>query len=123
MLIKNNLARILGVDPRTIERWQNKVFPMYLVAVKVWRWFFDSTQVIEWYALREKDIRNEKLCSRELENLRAAGESDLQSGWTEYKRYCFTKTQANGQELKNVRETGGVINTGFCMYAQSKLAQ
>ncbi|EFO1274695.1 terminase small subunit, partial [Escherichia coli] len=41
----------------------------------------------------------------------------------EYERYRLTKAQADGQELKNARETGEVIDTGFCMYALSKLAQ
>lgn len=83
---------------------------------------FDSAQVIEWYVQREKEIENEKLRS-ELDDLRAVGESDLQPGTTEYERYRLTKAQADGQELKNARETEEVIDTGFCMYALSKLAQ
>lgn len=68
---------------------------------------FDSAQVIEWYAQREEDIENEKL-RRELDDLCATGESDLQPGTTEYERYRLTKAQADGQKLKNTRETGEV---------------
>ncbi|KAE9777518.1 terminase small subunit [Escherichia coli] len=119
---KNNLAKIFGVDPRTIERWQTQGLPHVSGGGKGVEVTFDSAQVIEWYAQREKEIENEKLRS-ELDDLRAVGESDLQPGTTEYERYRLTKAQADGQELKNTRETGEVIDTGFCMYALSKLAQ
>ncbi|EFC4828538.1 terminase small subunit [Escherichia coli] len=119
---KNKLAKIFGVDPRTIERWQTQGLPHVSGGGKGVEVTFDSAQVIEWYVQREKEIENEKLRS-ELDDLRAVGESDLQPGTTEYERYRLTKAQADGQELKNARETGEVIDTGFCMYALSKLAQ
>ncbi|EKJ3302900.1 terminase small subunit [Escherichia coli] len=119
---KNKLAKIFGVDPRTIERWQTQGLPRVSGGGKGVEVTFDSAQVIEWYVQREKEIENEKLRS-ELDDLRAVGESDLQPGTTEYERYRLTKAQADGQELKNARETGEVIDTGFCMYALSKLAQ
>ncbi|HFF1639695.1 TPA: terminase small subunit [Escherichia coli] len=119
---KKRLAEIFGVDPRTIERWQMQGLPHVSGGGKGMEVTFDSAQVIEWYVQREKEIENEKLRS-ELDNLRAVGESDLQPGTTEYERYRLTKAQADGQELKNARETGEVIDTGFCMYALSKLAQ
>lgn len=119
---KKRLAEIFGVDPRTIERWQMQGLPHVSGGGKGMEVTFDSSQVIEWYVQREKEIENEKLRS-ELDDLRAVGESDLQPGTTEYERYRLTKAQADGQELKNARETGEVIDTGFCMYALSKLAQ
>ncbi|EOY9768374.1 terminase small subunit [Escherichia coli] len=119
---KNKLAKIFGVDPRTIERWQTQGLPHVSGGGKGVEVTFDSAQVIEWYVQREKEIENEKLRS-ELDDLRAVGESDLQPGTTEYERYRLTKAQADWQELKNARETGEVIDTGFCMYALSKLAQ
>ena len=119
---KKRLAEIFGVDPRTIERWQMQGLPHVSGGGKGVEVTFDSAQVIEWYVQREKEIENEKLRS-ELDDLRAVGESDLQPGTTEYERYRLTKAQADGQELKNARETDEVIVTGFCMYALSKLAQ
>ncbi|WP_105493759.1 terminase small subunit [Escherichia coli] len=119
---KKRLAEIFGVDTRTIERWQTQGLPHVSGGGKGVEVTFDSSQVIEWYVQREKEIENEKLRS-ELDDLRAVGESDLQPGTTEYERYRLTKAQADGQELKNARETGEVIDTGFCMYALSKLAQ
>ncbi|EEY5863992.1 terminase small subunit [Escherichia coli] len=119
---KKRLAEIFGVDPRTIERWQMQGLPHVSGGGKGMEVTFDSAQVIEWYVQREKEIENEKLRS-ELDDLRAVGESDLQPGTTEYERYRLTKAQADGQELKNARDTGEVIDTGFCMYALSKLAQ
>ncbi|MBB7231647.1 terminase small subunit, partial [Escherichia coli] len=80
---KKRLAEIFGVDPRTIERWQTQGLPHASGGGKGVEVTFDSAQVIEWYAQREKDIENEKL-RRELDDLRAAGESDLQPGTTEY---------------------------------------
>lgn len=93
---KKRLAEIFGVDPRTIERWQTLGLPHASGGGKGVEVTFDSAQVIEWYAQREKDIENEKL-RRELDDLRAAGESDLQPGTTEYERYRLTKAQADGR--------------------------
>uniref|UniRef100_UPI001560A922 terminase small subunit n=2 Tax=Escherichia TaxID=561 RepID=UPI001560A922 len=80
---KKRLAEIFGVDPRTIEGWQTQGLPHVSGGGKGVEVAFNSAQVIEWYAQREKDIENEKL-RREPDDLRAAGESDLQPGTTEY---------------------------------------
>ncbi|EFK8880541.1 terminase small subunit, partial [Escherichia coli] len=50
-------------------------------------------------------------------------ETDLQPGTIDYERYRLTKAQADAQELKNARDSGQVIDTGFCMYALARLAQ
>ena len=118
---KKRLAEIFGVDPRTIERWQVQGLPHVSGGGKGMEVTFDSAQVIEWYVQREKEIENEKLRS-ELDDLRAAGESDLQPGTTEYERYRLTKAQADGQELKNARETGEVTDTEFVLCALRGLA-
>ncbi|MDP4350120.1 terminase small subunit, partial [Escherichia coli] len=69
---------------------------------------FDTTAAIQWYAQREADIENEKL-RKEIEDLRAASESDLQPCTIDYERYRLTKAQADAQELKNAREEGLVL--------------
>lgn len=119
---KKKLAEIFNVDPRTIERWQTQGLPQVSGGGKGIEVIFDSAQVIEWYTQREKDIENEKL-RKEVEDLRAATESDLQPGTIDYERYRLTRAQADAQELKNARDSAQVIDTGFCMYALSKLAQ
>ncbi|SQN69743.1 Terminase small subunit (gp1) [Escherichia coli] len=69
---------------------------------------FDSAQVIEWYVQRGKEIENEKL-RMELDDLRAAGESDLQPGTTEYERYRLTRAQ----DERGVSSTSCVTLVGF----------
>ncbi|RNJ04011.1 terminase small subunit [Escherichia coli] len=118
---KKKLAEVFNVDISTIDRWQMQGLPHVSGGGKGVEVTFDSAQVIEWYVQREKEIENEKL-RRELDDLRAAGESDLQPGTTEYERYRLTKAQADGQELKNARETGEVIDTEFVLCALRGLA-
>ncbi|HFP0525145.1 TPA: terminase small subunit, partial [Escherichia coli] len=119
---KKNLAEMFNVDPRTIERWQTQGLPQISGGGKGIEIIFDSAKAIEWYAQREADIENEKL-RKEVEDLRAASETDLQPGTIDYERYRLTKAQADAQELKNARDSGQVIDTGFCMYALARLAQ
>ncbi|HGC3120161.1 TPA: terminase small subunit [Escherichia coli] len=118
---KKRLAEIFNVDPRTIERWQSQGLPCVSKGSKGIESVFDTAMAIQWYARRETDIKNEKL-RKELDDLRAAAESDLQPGTIDYERYRLTKAQADAQELKNERDRGDVIDTEFCMYALSKLA-
>ncbi|MBB9726137.1 terminase small subunit [Escherichia coli] len=118
---KKRLAEIFGVDPRTIERWQSQGLSCVSGGSKGVESVFDTAMAIQWYAQREADIENEKL-RKETEDLRAAAESDLQPGTTEYERYRLTKAQADGQELKNARETGEVTDTEFVLYALRGLA-
>ncbi|MFN2031409.1 terminase small subunit, partial [Escherichia coli] len=118
---KKRLAEIFNVDPRTIERWQSQGLPCVSKGSKGIESVFDTAMAIQWYARRETDIENEKL-RKELDDLRAAAESDLQPGTIDYERYRLTKAQADAQELKNERDRGDVIDTEFCMYALSKLA-
>ncbi|EFC0868778.1 TPA: terminase small subunit, partial [Escherichia coli] len=102
---KKRLAEIFNVDPRTIERWQSQGLPCVSKGSKGIESVFDTAMAIQWYAQRETDIENEKL-RKELADLRAAAESDLQPGTIDYERYRLTKAQADAQELKNAREDG-----------------
>ncbi|EMR5538220.1 terminase small subunit, partial [Escherichia coli] len=95
---KKRLAEIFNVDPRTIERWQSQGLPCVSKGSKGIESVFDTAMAIQWYAQRETDIENEKL-RKELDDLRAAAESDLQPGTIDYERYRLTKAQADAQEL------------------------
>ncbi|WP_425341674.1 terminase small subunit [Escherichia coli] len=55
-------------------------------------------------------MKNEKL--RKGSNLRAASESDLQPG-TRLRTLPTDEAQADAQELKNAREEGLVLETGY----------
>lgn len=70
----------------------------------------------------EADIENEKL-RKEIEDLRAASESDLQPCTIDYERYRLTKAQADAQELKNAREEGLVLETELFTYIFQRVAQ
>ncbi|WP_198547089.1 terminase small subunit, partial [Escherichia coli] len=96
---KKKLADIFGVDVRTITAWQSQGLPLVSGGGKGTESVFDTTAAIQWYAQREADIENEKL-RKEVEDLRAASESDLQPGTIDYERYRLTKAQADAQELK-----------------------
>ncbi|CAH3738327.1 terminase small subunit [Citrobacter freundii] len=119
---KKKLAEIFGVDVRTITAWQNQGLPLHSGGGKGNEAIFDTTSSIGWFAQREADIENEKL-RKEVEDLRAAAETDLQPGSIDYERYRLTRAQADAQELKNERERGLVIDTGFCLFALGGLAQ
>ena len=95
---KKRLAEIFNVDPRTIERWQSQGLPCASKGSKGIESVFDTAMAIQWYAQRETDIENEKL-RKELDDLRAAAESDLQPGTIDYERYRLTKAQTEAQQL------------------------
>ncbi|HFO7855074.1 TPA: terminase small subunit, partial [Escherichia coli] len=113
---------IFNVDIRTIDRWQTQGLPQISGGGKGVEVIFDSAKAIEWYAQREADIENEKL-RKEVEDLRAASESDLQPGTIDYERYRLTKAQADAQELKNAREEGLVLETELFTYIFQRVAQ
>ncbi|EFL0616071.1 TPA: terminase small subunit [Escherichia coli] len=119
---KKRLAEIFNVDPRTIERWQSQGLPCASKGSKGIESVFDTAMVIQWYAQRETDIENEKL-RKELDDLRAAAESDLQPGTIDYERYRLTKAQADAQELKNAREDGVVLETELFTFILQRVAQ
>lgn len=119
---KKKLAEIFNVDPRTIERWQSQGLSCVSGGSKGVESVFDTAMAIQWYAQREADIENEKL-RKELEDLRAAEESDLQPGTIDYERYRLTKAQADAQELKNAREEGLVLETELFTYILQRVAQ
>ena len=119
---KKKLADIFGVDVRTITAWQSQGLPLVSGGGKGTESVFDTTAAIQWYAQREADIENEKL-RKEIEDLRAASESDLQPGTIDYERYRLTKAQADAQELKNAREEGLVLETELFTYIFQRVAQ
>ena len=119
---KKRLAEIFNVDPRTIERWQSQGLPCASKGSKGIESVFDTAMAIQWYAQRETDIENEKL-RKELDDLRAAAESDLQPGTIDYERYRLTKAQADAQELKNAREDGVVLETELFTFILQRVAQ
>ena len=82
---------------------------------------YDSAAVIKWFAQRDADIENEKL-RKEVEELRKAGESDLQPGTIDYERYRLTCSQADAQELKNAKSSAEVVETAFCTFVLSRVA-
>lgn len=96
---KKKLAEIFECDVRTITGWQSQGLRVLSGGGKGIEAMFNTAEAIEWYAQREKDIENEKL-RKELEDLHAAAESDLQPGTIDYERYRLTKAQADAQELK-----------------------
>lgn len=69
---------------------------------------FDTAAAISWYAERDASIENEKL-RKEVDDLRAAAESELNPGTIDYERYRLTKAQADAQELKNAEREGLVL--------------
>ncbi|WP_113650083.1 terminase small subunit [Escherichia albertii] len=119
---KKRLAEIFNVDPRTIERWQSQGLPCVSKGSKGIESVFDTAMAIQWYAQRETDIENEKF-RKELADLRAAAESDLQPGTIDYERYRLTKAQADAQELKNAREDGVVLETELFTFILQRVAQ
>lgn len=118
---KKTLADIFDKDTRTIERWQSQGVEPESGGGKGMEMIFDSAKVIEWFAQREADIENEKL-RKEVEDLRAAAETDLQPGSIDYERYRLTKAQADAQEIKNEKERGEVIETEFSTFVLSRTA-
>lgn len=118
---KKTLSEIFNVDPRTIERWMSQGLPLASGGGKGVGVTFDSELVIKWYVDRDCELENGKL-RKEVEDLRAAGESNLEVGTIDYERYRLTKAQADAQELKNLRDEGKVIDTEFACHALSRVA-
>ncbi|WP_234262269.1 terminase small subunit [Klebsiella aerogenes] len=120
-LNKKDLADMFGVDVRTITVWQSQGLPVDSGGGKGVEVFYESAAAIKWFCERECDLENEKL-RREVEELRVASESDLQPGTIDYERYRLTKEQADAQELKNMKDKCLVVDTAFCTFALSRLA-
>ncbi|EEZ8960902.1 terminase small subunit [Escherichia coli] len=119
---KKKLAEIFECDVRTITGWQSQGLRVLSGGGKGIEAMFNTAEAIEWYAQREKDIENEKL-RKELEDLCAAAESDLQPDTIAYERYRLTKAQADAQELKNAREEGLVLETELFTFILQRVAQ
>lgn len=83
---------------------------------------FDTAAAISWYAERDASIENEKL-RKEVDDLRAAAESELNPGTIDYERYRLTKAQADAQELKNAEREGLVLETELFTYILQRVAQ
>ncbi len=83
---------------------------------------FDTAAAISWYAERDASIENEKL-RKEVDDLRAAAESDLNPGTIDYERYRLTKARADAQELKNAEREGLVLETELFTYILQRVAQ
>ncbi|ELI3161545.1 terminase small subunit [Salmonella enterica] len=118
---KKKLAEIFGVDVRTIMTWQSQGLPRISGGGKGAEVIFDSAKVIEWYAEWDATIENEKL-RKEVNDLRAAAESDLVPGTIEYERYRLTRAQADAQELKNARDEDEVLENALFTYIMQRLA-
>ncbi|ENK6471211.1 DNA-packaging protein, partial [Escherichia coli] len=118
---KKQLADIFGASIRTIQNWQEQGMPVLRGGGKGNEVLYDSAAVIRWYAERDAEIENEKLC-REVEELRQASETDLQPGTIEYERHRLTRAQADAQELKNARDSAEVVETAFCTFVLSRIA-
>lgn len=118
---KKKLSEIFGVDPRTIERWQNQGMQSVSGGGKGVEAVFDTEKVIAWYAERDAAIENEKL-RQEVGDLRALAESELVPGTIDYERYRLTKAQADAQELKNARDEDEVLENELLTYILQKLA-
>ncbi|MBL5920623.1 terminase small subunit [Lelliottia amnigena] len=113
---KKRLAEIFEVDARTIERWQTQGMPVASGGGKGVEVTFGSGAAIKWYAERDCELENARLRA-EVDELRKAGESELQPGSIDFERYRLTRAQADAQELKNMRDEAQVIDTAFCTYA------
>ncbi|MCT4701212.1 terminase small subunit [Enterobacteriaceae bacterium H20N1] len=118
---KKQLSDIFGVSVRTIQNWQDQGMPVASGGGKGNEVLYDSAAAIEWYSARDASIENEKL-RKEVEELRIAGESELQPGTIEYERYRLTRAQADAQELKNAKESAEVVETAFCTFVLSRIA-
>ncbi|MBL5899940.1 terminase small subunit [Lelliottia amnigena] len=97
---KKQLAAIFGVDAKTIQRWQEQGMPVTSGGGRGVEVAYDTIAVIKWYAERDCELENGRL-RKELDELRAAGEAELQPGTIDYERYRLTRAQADAQEMKN----------------------
>lgn len=119
---KKQLAEIFGRDARTITTWQSQGLPMVSGGGKGVEAFFDTTEAIEWYTERDAAIENEKL-RKEVDDLRAAAESDLVPGSIDYERYRLTRAQVDAQELKNAERKSEVMDIELFTYILQRIAQ
>ncbi|EDQ2435128.1 hypothetical protein OK27_004134, partial [Salmonella enterica subsp. enterica] len=119
---KKKLAEIFGCDVRTVTAWQSQGLPLVSGGGKGNEAVFDTAAAISWYAERDASIENEKL-RKEVDDLRAAAESDLNPGTIDYERYRLTKAQADAQELKNAEREGLVLETELFTYILQRVAQ
>ncbi|HIE9760037.1 TPA: terminase small subunit [Klebsiella variicola subsp. variicola] len=118
---KKQLSDIFGVSVRTIQNWQDQGMPVVRGGGKGNEVLYDSAAAIKWFAERDADIENEKL-RKEVEELRKAGESELQPGTIDYERYRLTRSQADAQELKKAKSSAEVVETAFCTFVLSRVA-
>ncbi len=118
---KKQLSDIFGVSVRTVQNWQDQGMPVSRGGGKGNEVLYESADAIKWYSDRDAAIENEKL-RKEVEELRIAGESDLQPGTIDYERYRLTRAQADAQELKNAKESAEVVETAFCTFVLSRMA-
>lgn len=119
---KKKLAEIFGCDVRTVTAWQSQGLPLVSGGGKGNEAVFDTAAAISWYAERDASIENEKL-RKEVDDLRAAAESELNPGTIDYERYRLTKAQADAQELKNAEREGLVLETELFTYILQRVAQ
>ncbi|EKS8713573.1 terminase small subunit [Salmonella enterica subsp. enterica serovar 4,[5],12:i:-] len=119
---KKKLAEIFGCDVRTVTAWQSQGLPLVSGGGKGNEAVFDTAAAISWYAERDASIENEKL-RKEVDDLRAAAESDLNPGTIDYERYRLTKAQADAQELKNAEREELVLETELFTYILQRVAQ
>lgn len=118
---KKQLAEIFDRDVRTITTWQSQGVPVISRGGKGVEVVFDSAKVIEWYAERDAAIENEKL-RNEVNDMRAAAESELVPGTIDYERYRLTKAQADAQELKNARDEDEVLENELFTYIMQRMS-
>lgn len=118
---KKRLAEIFGVDVRTIQRWQDQGMPVIGGGGKGNEVLYSAADAIKWYAERDATLENEKL-RQEVEEMRKAGESDLQPGTLDYERYRLIRAQADAQELTNLVKESEVIEVDFCTFLLSRVS-
>lgn len=112
-------AEVTIRNPSASSPRSNGVLPMAAMNNEA---VFDTAAAISWYAERDASIENEKL-RKEVDDLRAAAESDLNPGTIDYERYRLTKAQADAQELKNAEREGLVLETELFTYILQRVAQ
>lgn len=119
---KTELAEIFGVSTRTVTEWQAQGLPLHSGGGGNGGGnSYDTEEAIAWYVERDCEIENEKL-RKEVEDLRKVGESELEPGTIDFERYRLIKAQADAQELKNARDEAEVIDTAFCTFVLSRMA-
>lgn len=118
---KKELAALFETTIRTIERWQVEGMPTKHPGGNGTSAVFETMPVIEWYTERKVKQRTERL-RKETEAIREKNEAQLEPGTIDYERYRLTKEQADAQELKNMRDKCLVVDTAFCTFALSRLA-